>query len=76
MRIVEVYRSEDGSLHNDKMRAAASDLHRVLPKSSSNQNSKVLDWHDCLHIFENLDVVKKAIADFEAMGEIESSEWK
>lgn len=72
MKIVESYRSNDGQLHRDKLRAAASDLHHALPSSSVNPNAKVFDWAQCFRIFENLDVVKKAIADYEAMGDIQT----
>ena len=76
MRIVEAYRSEDGSLHNDKIRAAASDLHKAMPARLYDSNAKVLDWNGCFQIFQNLDIVKKAIADFESTGEIASPEGK
>lgn len=69
MKIVEVYRSADGSLHDDKTRAAA-DLHHALPRSSTNSNAKLFDWTDCLRIIENRGIIEKAFADLDAMGEI------
>lgn len=76
MKIVEAYQSDNGSFHRDKIRAAASDLYDALPSASFGLNDKVLGFSDCLKIFKNLDVVKKAIADFEATGEIASPEGK
>lgn len=57
MKKVECYRADNGQLESDVMRAKAHDLEWALPKSSTNPNAKVLDWHDCLRIMENADVV-------------------
>lgn len=72
MNIVEAYKSADGQLHKDKKRAAAADLHHALPRPSSMSNERVLSYSACLVIFDHLAAVKKAIADYEDMGDIGS----
>lgn len=57
MKRVEVFEAKDGSLHKDLDRAYASELHAMLPKSIANPNAKVLDWNDCLRIFEQVETI-------------------
>lgn len=69
MRRVEVWISDDGNLERKADRAKAHDLHNALPASATNSNVKVLDWHACLHIVENADVVLKHLKEFVALRE-------
>ncbi|SCD23514.1 hypothetical protein [Brucella inopinata] len=64
MKRVEVYEAKDGSLHKDLGRAYASELHGLLPKSEVNPNAKVLDWNDCLHIVEQVEIVAPLLINY------------
>jgi hypothetical protein len=64
MRRGEVWISDNGELEQKLDRAKANDLHWALPRSASNSNTKVLDWHACLHIMENADVVAAHLKEF------------
>ena len=57
MKRTEVYEAKDGSLHKKLDRAYASELHALLPKSAANPSAKVLDWNDCLHIVEQVEII-------------------
>lgn len=71
MKIVNAYRSNNGQLHSDKLRAAAEDLHHALPRKSSDFNSKVLDLSDCICILENRTLIEKVFAELDEMAQIE-----
>lgn len=64
MRKVECYRSDSGSLEDSLDRAKAGDLLHALPKSSTNPNSKVLDWSDCMRIMDHADIVAEHVGEF------------
>ncbi len=58
MKRVQCWQSLDGQVHTSKERCLASDLHFRLPKSSSNENAKILEWVDCLRIIEQKELIE------------------
>lgn len=62
MKRVEVWKSEDGQLHESAVRCAAANLHARLPQGV-NPNSKVLSFSDCLTVMENHCMIERVFAE-------------
>lgn len=66
MRTVTAFKSDDGQLHSEATRCAASNMHHRLPMRDQLSNEKVLTFSACLDVIKHRATIEEIFRDLDS----------